>query len=491
MKVSVIIPVFNTGEALSGCVESALAQSLDEYEVILVDDGSDDGTERLVDELAAAHDRVRVIHLPASGGPGGPRNSGIEAAHGEYVYFLDDDDWLGEEALERMYAAAVRNDSDIVIGKMVGHGRSVPRLMFRESRDQADVLGDNLLGILTPHKMFRRAFIDKHGIRYPEGPVRLEDHRFVLKAYFRADTISVVADYPCCYWIKRDGSYSRKRPDPAHYYAALREVLDIVDEHVPPGEERDRYYAHWYRSKVLKRLGEAGFLDAPAGYRRAVYDEVRRLAEERFGPGVDTVLTMGMRVRSALLRADAYDELFRLLEAERGVTLDTALEGFRWDGDRLVVTFTSGFAYGDGTPFAFSEGRWRPPVPLTLPGELFDVTDEPYRLDLYIRRRSDSADHPLPLTLRASEELRARGEAVIDADGPELTPGVWDLYARLDAGGWVVERRLAGAVGVSARGRVEPYSTEKRNVSVRVLEEPVSPLKRVLGRITAAVRRGR
>ena len=99
---------------------------------------------------------MRVIHLPASGGPGGPRNTGIETARGDYVYFLDDDDWLGAEALERMYTMAVRNDSDIVIGKMVGHGRTVPRAMFRTSRDRADVLGDALLGILTAHKMFRR-----------------------------------------------------------------------------------------------------------------------------------------------------------------------------------------------------------------------------------------------------------------------------------------------------------------------------------------------
>ncbi len=491
MKVSVVIPVFETGDELSGCVESVLAQSLDDYEVIFVDDGSSDGTERLLDELAAAHDRIRVIHLPASGGPGGPRNTGVEAAHGEYVYFLDDDDWLGEEALERMYAMAVRNDSDIVIGKMVGHGRSVPRAMFRENRDRAEVLGDVLLGILTPHKLFRRAFVEKHGLRFPEGPVRLEDHRFVLKAYFRADTISVLADYPCCHWMKRAGSYSRSLPDPAHYYGAVREVLDIVDEHVPPGPDRDRYYAHWYRGKILKRLGQPTFLDSPADYRHELYEEVRRLTVERIGAGVDEVLPMGMRVRSKLLRAGARDDLFRLLEAQRGVVLDTSLDGIRWDHDRLVLTFTAGFAYRDRKPFAFEGSRWVPPVPLSLPEDAFDVTGESGRLDLYFRRRSDAADHPLPITPRPVGGLRFQGEAVIDTDGDmELTPGVWDLYARLDAGGWIVERRLGGDVHLSARGHLEPYQTEKGNVSVRVLKEPVlSPLRRVLGMLRGA-RRG-
>ncbi len=480
MKVSVIVPVHNTGDELRRCVESVLAQTIGDFEAIFADDGSDDGTERLLDEIAATDDRVRVLHLPPSGGPGGPRNAGIEAAAGDYVYFLDDDDRLGPEALERMYAMAERNDADIVIGRMVGHGRTVPRAMFRASRDRADVLGDSLLGMLTPHKLFRRSFLREHKLRFPEGPVRLEDHRFVLAAYFRAETISVLADYPCCHWVKREGSYSRSLPDPAHYYSALREVLDIVDEHVSPGDERDRYHVHWYRGKILKRLGNQTFLDAPADYRRAVYDETRRLAAERFGPGVDERLPLRMRVRSALLRRDAYDELFALLEAERDSTLLPVMDDLRWEDGRLAVRFTAGFAYADGTRFAFSDGRWEPPVTLDLPPELLDASRERRRLELYVRSREEGMDHPLTVTTLSSSGLAASGEAVFDLDTlPELTPGTWDLVVRLDAGGWILERRLDGAVGLSARGRLSPYSTENGKVSVRVLASPVSPLRRV------------
>ncbi|MFL6054907.1 MAG: glycosyltransferase family 2 protein [Actinoallomurus sp.] len=470
MKVSVVVPVFNTGEHLSRCVESVLAQTLDDYEVIFADDGSSDGTEKCLDELAAEHDRIRVIHLPASGGPGGPRNVGIEAAHGDYVYFLDDDDWLGPEALERMYAMAVRNDADIVIGKMVGHGRTVPRVMFRRSRDHADVLKDALYGILTAHKLFRRSFLDAHRIRFPEGPVRLEDHRFVLRAYFRAGTISVLADYPCCHWVRRPGSYSRNHADPAHYYGALREVLDIVDEHVEPGPDRDRYYVHWYRGKILKRLGEKSLLDAPPEYRRAVYDEARRLVAERFGEGIDRRLPLRMRVRAALLRADAYDHLFRLVEAERGVAITTTLDGLDWDDARLVVRFTARLVYADGTPFTIRDGRWEAPVPLPIPAEVLDAAGEARRLDLYIRRREDSADHALPITLESSEAFAMSGAAVLDpAAGPALTPGIWDFVVRLDAGGWIAEHRLDGDAKIARRGILAPYRTENHRLSVRVL----------------------
>jgi glycosyltransferase involved in cell wall biosynthesis len=487
VKVSVVVPVYNTGEDLSRCVESVLAQSMDDFEVIFADDGSDDGTEKLLDELAARHERVRVIHLPPSGGPGGPRNAGVDAARGDYVYFLDDDDWLGPEALERMHARAVRNEADIVIGKMVGHGRRVPRLMFRTNLDRADVLKHNLLGILTPHKLFRRSFLAEHGIRFPEGPVRLEDHRFVLRAYFRADTISVVGDYTCCHWVRRDGSYSRSLPEPAHYFAMLREVLDIVDEHVEPGGDRDRYYAHWYRGKILKRFGEEGFLDAPADYRRAYYEEARRITAERFGPGVDDRLPLRMRVRSALLRTDAYDDLFRLLEAERGVTIAARVDDVRWHGDRLAVSFQVRLTYADGTPLAFPEERWEPPVALRVPEEALDIGTGPYRLDLFIRRREDRVDHQLPLTVVRDGGLVSSAEAVIDP-GPPLTDGVWDLYARLDAGGWTYERRLEGypAAGISAQGRLAPYRTVNGNLSLEVRSVPKpskSPLRRVMARI--------
>ncbi|WP_433172199.1 glycosyltransferase family 2 protein [Actinoallomurus sp. CA-150999] len=496
MKVSVVVPVFNTGEHLAKCVESVLGQTLDDYEVIFADDGSDDGTEKLLDALAAEHDRVRVVHLRPSGGPGGPRNTGIDEAHGDYVYFLDDDDWLGPEALERMHAMAVRNDADIVIGKMVGHGRAVPRAMFRKSRDRADVLKDALYGILTPHKLFRRSFLDEHRIRFPEGPVRLEDHRFVLKAYFRARTISVLADYPCCHWVRRPGSYSRSRPDPAHYYGALREVLDIVDEHVEPGPDRERYYVHWYRGKILKRLGEKSFLEAPPEYRRVVYDEARRVVVERFGESVDRRLPFRMRVRAALLRADAYDDLFRLVEAERDVAIETALDGMRWDDARLVVRFTARLVDADGTPFVVRDGRWEPPVPLPISGGLLDATGEHRRLDLYVRRREDAADHLLPVTVIASEVFAMSGEAVIDPNAdPALAPGVWDFVARLDTGGWICERRLEGGARIARRGRLMPYRTENGKLSVRVLASederarPEGPLlRRALKKIPGARR---
>ncbi|MGI8621977.1 MAG: glycosyltransferase family 2 protein, partial [Solirubrobacteraceae bacterium] len=121
-KVSVVVPVYNPGPDLDDLVRSVLGQSLprDEYEVIFVDDGSTDGTGARLDALAAEHHVVRAEHIPNSGWPGRPRNVGTDLARGEYVLYVDNDDWLGPQALERLHAVAVADGADVVVGKVVG-----------------------------------------------------------------------------------------------------------------------------------------------------------------------------------------------------------------------------------------------------------------------------------------------------------------------------------------------------------------------------------
>ena len=99
VKVSVVVPVYNPGPYIEDCISSLLRQSLpnDEYEAIFVDDGSTDGTPARLDEIAAEHPHMHVIHQEASGWSGKPRNVGIAAAKGEFVMFVDNDDYLGDE----------------------------------------------------------------------------------------------------------------------------------------------------------------------------------------------------------------------------------------------------------------------------------------------------------------------------------------------------------------------------------------------------------
>ena len=113
-KVSVIIPIFNTGAFLRRCVESVLGQTLTDIEVILVNDGSTDDSGKICDELAREDSRVIVIHKENEG-VSIARNKGIEIAKGEYIGFVDSDDWIEPEMYYSLYNKAKETDSEIVM----------------------------------------------------------------------------------------------------------------------------------------------------------------------------------------------------------------------------------------------------------------------------------------------------------------------------------------------------------------------------------------
>ena len=185
-----------------------------------------------------------------------PRNVGIDHARGRYVFFCDHDDWLAPEALERMVAYADENGADVLVPKMVGHNRGVPVELFRSNWPSAMLWTVPLMSSLTPHKLFRREFLNAEGLRFPEGPRRLEDHVFVVDAYFRASTISVLSDYPSYHHIRRedDANAAYGQQDPVPYYRYLREVIDVIDSHTQPGPERDPILDRPFNGEILGRL---------------------------------------------------------------------------------------------------------------------------------------------------------------------------------------------------------------------------------------------
>ena len=113
-KVSIIVPVYNTEKYLKQCIDSITAQTLEDIEIIVVDDGSKAECAALCDELARKDSRIKVIHK-VNGGLGFARNSGMEVACGEYVGFIDSDDYIRPEMYESLYAAAVGHDADLVV----------------------------------------------------------------------------------------------------------------------------------------------------------------------------------------------------------------------------------------------------------------------------------------------------------------------------------------------------------------------------------------
>lgn len=507
VKVSVIIPVYNPGPYIEDCIASLLRQSLpdDAYEAIFVDDGSTDGTSERLDRLAEAHPLVHVVHQENSGWSGKPRNVGIDAAQGEFVMFVDNDDWLGDEALERMYDYGVKHGADVVVGKMAGKGRPVPRELFRVNRPRATVRNAPLIDSLTPHKMFRRSFLDETGLRFLEGRRRLEDHVFVTEAYLRAKSVAVVSDYVCYYHVKRDDASNAgfRRIEPVGYFHNLGEALDVVEKYTEPGPLRDKLHRRWFRNEMIERMRGARLLATPDdGYRQAMFQEMHKLAVERFGPGVGASLLPTQQLVGALIRADRYQDVEHFARWECGIAAHAELTGLAWEDGTLKLAFTAGLKAGDEPVHYVREGGDELiglPEGLDSPEALAQLGVKPLaaadraKAELVVRERSSAAEFYQPVEFtrervdgpRAGEfRLVLRGTAAVTpgtaAGGAPLGAGVWDVLVRVHQSGWNKNVRL-GSVRTEAvtAGRepavvgepaqvVVPYWTAHGNLSLDV-----------------------
>ncbi|MER6537309.1 glycosyltransferase family A protein [Streptomyces sp900105755] len=393
IKVSVIVPVYNTGAYVDECAPSLLGQSLpaDEYEVIYVDDGSTDDTPARLEKIAAAHSNVQVRTRPNSGWPGAPRNLGIQHARGEYVQFVDHDDMLGPEALERLYEHAKRNDADVVLGKM-SSTMVRPRRVFRHTVDTCTIDNDELMQTLTPHKMFRRAFVEQHGLRFPEGPWFLEDMLFVTAAYLKAQRIAILADYPCYYWMKRDdgGNNTQHRFNPRYgFWPNLRTIARQLKDGTTPSDDLDalqnRLLHRLYQVEILARAREPEVLREDPADQRPRFETARQLALEEFPPAVREGLPAVSRLRAELLESGDFDGAVAFAEHVREVQARGELGQPRWEDGRLVADVRLSLVRGDGEPLALvqRDGKhWLDPellggVPGTEDG--WDVRD-PFRL---------------------------------------------------------------------------------------------------------------
>jgi glycosyltransferase involved in cell wall biosynthesis len=512
VKVSVVIPVYNPGKYIEDCISSLLRQSLptDEFEAIFVNDGSTDETPSRLDRLAAEHPHMRVIHQEPSGWSGKPRNVGTAAARGEYVMYCDNDDWLGDEALERMYHYGVEHSADVVIGKMAGKGRPVPLELFRRNRPRANVENAPLIDSLTPHKMFRKEFMERHGMLWPEGRRRLEDHVFVTRAYLLAQNISVLSDYVCYYHVKRDDASNAgfQRFDPVGYFKNLREALDIVEEHTEPGPLRDRLFRRWLRNEMVERMRGQRVLRLPYDYRKELFDEIHSVVVERFGsPGIAAGMMPTQQIVAGLIAADRLGDVEEFAKWEAGIKPSGSLETLNWQDGRLRVGFTAEYVSGGGPVTFRTDSRTgrdllAPPLPRTsldavaLLGVDTSAPVDKSKVDLVVRERETAAEFFQPvetdrerLAVEGAEEgvfrqvLRATAE--IDpqtaANGRQLRAGIWDVLIRISSCGWTKETRLgsvrqaparagraAGVVGSPER-LVLPYWTDPHgNLSLDV-----------------------
>jgi len=498
VKVTVVIPVYNPGPYIEPCIDSLVSQTLApaEIELLFVNDGStDDSLERL-ERHAGSQSQVKIITIPNSGWPGKPRNVGTDAALGEYVMYVDQDDRLEPQSLERMYEMGAANAADVILGKVISDFRGVNHALYRSSRPRCTVHTAPLMNSLTPHKMLRTAFLREHGIRYPEGPRRLEDQLFMTKAYFAARSASIVADYVCYRYLRRpDGKNAgSKRIVPAEYYGNLDEVLDVVDANTDRGEIRDGFYRRFLRTEMLGRLDAPDLLRAPPPYPTDLLGEIRGLMARRFPITVDLGMGAAFRCRAALTRDGTLEAIAAQAESIRTIRVATHATAVEHRGGALSIDIEGRLRHG-GSPLTLDHDDdlgWLLPEAVTAP-----VVDHEHRRvedaaqmsgDAVVKHRELADEWFLPTSLAASiegdgstGEVVFRGTAVLDpqraAGGSPLRKGIHDLFLRLEVFGVTRTGRLsvdpaahlALPVLLNERHQINrPYVTAHDKLSVNV-----------------------
>ncbi len=236
-KISVIIPVYNVEKYLAQCLDSVVNQTFKDIEIICVNDGSTDGSEQILNEFANNDTRIHVITQENSG-PGTARNKGLLNATGEYIYFIDSDDYLCSTALEDMFEQCVKYNLDVCICRGRNYNvktgkcsdipdcintRLLPDKVFFSNLDISDYIFQFCVG-WPWDKLFKRKLLVDNEIVFPNLS-NSEDTFFVYKSLISAERISCIDKILITHRIGLSGSVSSSRVSAPDAFITSMELL--------------------------------------------------------------------------------------------------------------------------------------------------------------------------------------------------------------------------------------------------------------------------
>lgn len=238
--VSVVVPVYNAATYLPKCVDSLLQQSHAHLEVVLVDDASTDDSLSVCRELASRDERVRIVERDVNGGLSAARNSGLDVARGDFVQFLDADDWAEFRMIELSLQQLVTTEADVLVSgfhvDLAGENDQLTATTARRlSRmvlgtlslsGQAGLVTPELLGALgyAWNKLYRKSVLDRHQARFSEGTSLVEDVLFNA-SLFRAVGRVVTWEMAFVHYVQRQGASLGRR-----HYPNYAELIRQADE---------------------------------------------------------------------------------------------------------------------------------------------------------------------------------------------------------------------------------------------------------------------
>lgn len=319
--ISLIIPVYNAKETLDKCMSYALSQSYPNYEILLVDDGSSDGSETLCDELAENNSIVRVIHHERNRGLSVARNTGIANSTGCYIAFMDADDAVCKDYLSRLYELCQEYDAPIAAcnHNIVRGSNVVPRFQGNGSSVclTQEVICENILYQKVPDvsawgKLYKRSVLD--GVVYPDGKI-YEDTACIAEIVLNIDKIAFTYEPLYDYIISANTlSHGKYTPQRWEYIEAVDHMTGLIEKRYPK-MKRACICRRVFAALSVRRYFVADS-DADCVAKKKLESYIRKNASavlfNRNTPCRDKIA-----VASLLIHSKLYDLLWRIYDKRR------------------------------------------------------------------------------------------------------------------------------------------------------------------------------
>ena len=261
-KVSVIIPVYNTGEYIRRCLDSITNQSLKDIEIVCVNDGSTDSSLAIINEYAERDSRIKVLSQ-SNQGLGGARNTGLNAASGEYISFIDSDDTVDKDFHLSLYQTATGESADIVYAPFAyirGNDRRMDNIKpgkYFSVKDKLSVLSN---GAVT-NKLFKADLVKD--IRFPTGVI-YEDNVFLIKAVFRVNCLATINNVCYNYVLKENSLITSRELNEkraADSLKILQELVEVANAYCTAKSDRSEFINFCIRSFIDNRWQNASFAE--------------------------------------------------------------------------------------------------------------------------------------------------------------------------------------------------------------------------------------
>lgn len=262
--ISIIIPVYKIEKFIDKCINSIISQTYQNLEIILVDDGSPDNCPNICDKYAKMDNRIKVIHKP-NGGLSDARNAGIDICKGDYIGFVDGDDYISENMYEHLLEHCIKYNADIAICGIYAIDEDYNNLSIYNPMIYNQITLSNIQALrhlfltfdvnfeVAWNKLYKRdLFFNKDNIRYPYGKLH-EDTYTTYKLLYYANNIAVFNE-PLYYYVQRNGSIMKRIPSVSQIMdralSAKEAVNFINNNNIPLNQEVTSYAARRYSSSL-------------------------------------------------------------------------------------------------------------------------------------------------------------------------------------------------------------------------------------------------